>query len=209
MPPQPHQQTLEEWAGSQHLGLTLVFTDIVRSTAVGVRLGDNTWIEDLFDHFSQARELTKRYKCYVVKVIGDSLMVAFRTSSEAVRFAVDFSIDTGISYIGIRAGINSGEVQIRENDIYGLNVNLTSRIQSAVKAEGILVSESVKSDYDRTMGTSSGITFQPEEFHLKDFGNTWLWRAQSESLGEAWRAQQKARFALLMRNWRPVPRMPR
>ena len=201
-------KTLEDWAGSKHLGLTLLFTDIVKSTAIGMKLGDRTWIEDLFVHFNQARGLAVRYDSCVVKVIGDSLMVAFRSSTQAVECGLEFAMFTGIDYIGIRVAINSGEVQIRENDIYGLNVNLTSRIQSAIKAEGILVSDAVKSDYDKRVGSSSGITFLPEEVNLKDFGKKVLWRAESEALSEARRAQQKARFALLMTTWRPVPRMP-
>lgn len=72
--------TLEEWAGSQNLNLTLVFTDIVDSTLIGKKLGDRRWIDDLFLHFSQARSLTNFVDCFVVKVIGDSLMMAFRTS---------------------------------------------------------------------------------------------------------------------------------
>jgi class 3 adenylate cyclase len=209
MVPEEESKTLEEWAGSQHLNLTLAFTDIVKSTAIGLRLGDDVWIDDLFDHFSQAREIARRHKCYVVKVIGDSLMIAFRTSSEAVRFAVDFSINTGISYIGIRAGIHSGDVQIRDNDIYGLTVNRTSRIQGAVTAEGILVSDRVKTDFRGTMGSSSGIIFEPEDVSLESFGKQTLWRAKSESLTKAWSTQRRARNALLTAGWRPVPRMPR
>jgi hypothetical protein len=44
-------QTLEDWAGAQDLGLTLVFTDIVDSTNIGIKLGDIRWIENLFVHF--------------------------------------------------------------------------------------------------------------------------------------------------------------
>lgn len=88
--------TLEEWAGSKHLSLTLAFTDIVESTKIGIKLRDPDWIDDLFKHFSQARELASHYDCYVVKVIGDSLMMAFRVSSEAVEFAVAFSINTSV-----------------------------------------------------------------------------------------------------------------
>jgi len=40
--------TLQQWAEADHLGLTLLFTDIVESTAIGIGLGDNTWIEDLW-----------------------------------------------------------------------------------------------------------------------------------------------------------------
>jgi class 3 adenylate cyclase len=124
--------SLEEWAGSQNLNLTLVFTDIVDSTLIGKKLGDRKWIEDLFTHFSQARALTDFVDCFVVKVIGDSLMMAFRTSTDAVDFALGFLMDTGVEHIGIRIGINSGQVHIRENDIYGLNVNFTSRVQHAL-----------------------------------------------------------------------------
>jgi class 3 adenylate cyclase len=190
-------ETLEDWAKANHLGLTLVFTDIVESTDIGIKLGDTKWIEDLFTHFSKARTLALWYDCHVVKVIGDSLMMAFRTSSEAVDFATEFAVDTAIDYIGIRVGINSGEVQIRENDIYGLNVNFTSRVQHASRFEGILVSNSVKRDYEKTRGTGSDIQFKEMEKELKSFGKEYLWLAQSESLTKAVGAQRKARARLL------------
>ena len=47
-------------------------------------------------------------------------MMAFRTSTDAVDFALAFLMDTGVDHIGIRVGINSGQVHLRENDIYGL-----------------------------------------------------------------------------------------
>ena len=62
--------TLEDWAGAQNLGLSLVFTDIVDSTRIGIRLGDTKWIEALFEHFSIARIIALKYDCYVVKAIG-------------------------------------------------------------------------------------------------------------------------------------------
>jgi class 3 adenylate cyclase len=129
LPQEERPKTLEEWARSKHLSLTLIFTDIVQSTKIGIKLGDTDWIEDLFLHFDRARELASHYDCHVVKAIGDSLMMAFSAPSAAVKFAVDFSINTGVDYIGIRVAIYSGEVHIRDNDIYGLTVNHTSRVQ--------------------------------------------------------------------------------
>ena len=126
------RRTLEEWAGSQHVSLGLVFTDIVKSTEIGKKRGDAKWIDDLFTHFTKGREIASRFDSYVVKVIGDSLMVAFRTASDAVSFALEFEENTGVDYVAIRVGINSGDVEIRENDIYGLNVNFTSRVQHAL-----------------------------------------------------------------------------
>ena len=189
--------TLEKWAGSQHLGLTLVFTDIVDSTLIGVKLGDDKWINDLFVHFSRAREIASGYDCFIVKVIGDSLMMAFRTSSQAVKFAMDFATNTGVDHIGIRVGINSGEVQIRENDIYGLNVNFTSRVQSASARERVLVSNSVKRDYEKTLGTGSSISFRKYETDLKSFGRETLWKAGTDSWFAAIKTQRKVRRTLL------------
>ena len=189
--------TLEEWAGSQNLNLTLVFTDIVDSTAIGRRLGDRAWIEDLFRHFSQARSLASHYDCYVVKVIGDSLMMAFRTSTDAVDFAVTFLVDTGVAHIGIRVGINSGQVHIRENDIYGLNVNFTSRVQHALPREGILISNSVKRDCEKTFGIDSPVRFNPREENLKSFGAETVYFTFLPGFRTAIRRQRPARALLL------------
>lgn len=136
------RKTLEEWAGLQHVSLGLVFTDIVKSTEIGKKRGDAKWIDDLFAHFTKGREIASRFDSYVVKVIGDSLMVAFRTASDAVRFALEFEENTGGEYVAIRVGINSGDVEISD-DIYGLNVNFTSRVQHALSGGGILAANSV------------------------------------------------------------------
>ena len=162
--------TLEDWAGSRHVSLGLVFTDIVASTEIGLNRGDAKWIDDLFAHFTIGRKIASRYDSYVVKVIGDSLMVAFRTASDAVRFAIDFEEDTGVEYIAIRTGINSGDVEIRENDIYGLNVNFTSRVQHALPGAGILAASSVQRDFNKRYGRHSVLEFTPREVDLKSFG---------------------------------------
>jgi len=190
-------QTLEEWAGAPHLSLTLLFTDIVDSTKIGIKLGDDTWIENLFVHFSCGRDISSQFDCYVVKSIGDSFMVAFRRSTEAVLFGLEFSMATGIDYIGIRVGINSGDVQIRENDIYGLNVNYTSRVQHSLEREGILVSNSVKKDFEKRFGSSSGVKFVPKIIELKSFGTENLWLAATPDWRQAMLRQRISRKRLL------------
>jgi class 3 adenylate cyclase len=192
--------TLQDWAGAEHLGLTLLFTDIVESTAIGIRLGDNSWIEDLFAHFSRARFYAAWYDYFVVKVIGDSLMMAFRTSSDAVRFAIDFANDTGVEYISIRVGIHSGEVQIRDNDVYGLNVNLTSRVQHILPQEGIVVTERVKRDYQRRLGLDSNGRFRERNFELKSFGKETVYLVRSTNSMNVIRIQRAAREKLLQSN---------
>jgi class 3 adenylate cyclase len=191
------QDSLQDWAGAQNLGLTLVFTDIVNSTSIGIKLGDTRWIESVFEHFSTARTLALLYDCFVVKVIGDSLMMAFRRPSEAVQFAVRFAGDTGVDYIGIRVGIHSGEVEIRENDIYGLNVNLTSRVQHVLPSEGILATQSVQKDYVRRHGMGTSVRFMPREVDLKSFGREVVFLVRDGKTMQAIRRQRAARHALL------------
>ena len=110
---------------------------------------------------------------------------------------MNFGENTGIEYVGIRVGINSGEVQIKENDIYGLNVNLTSRIQHSIPLEGIWVSNSVKRDYEKTFGVASGVMFRKKKRTLKSFGEEELWSVRTPSWLEAIKRQREVRQKLL------------
>ena len=196
--------TLEEWEGHRHLSLTVVFTDIVKSTQIGSALGDTKWIDDLSKHFAQARSLAASYDCYVVKVIGDAVMMVFRTPTDAVNFALAFATETGIDYIGIKVGIHSGQVQIRDNDVYGLNVNFASRVQhpSDSREEGIVVSNSVKENYERVSGWNSGIHFSRVDHKLDRFWDEQvLWRVVTQALNEAAIAQQRARSSVVVNQW--------
>ena len=133
-------------------------------------------------------------------------MIAFDAPSDALKFVVDFSINTGVDYIGIRVAIYSGEVHIRDNDIYGLTVNHASRVQGEIQREGILVGKSVMEAYNNTSGSLAQIRFSEEEKDLKDFGKEILCRANSTALRNARDAQRMARFDLLRSN---VPRESR
>jgi class 3 adenylate cyclase len=192
-----NKETLEEWAGAKRLNLALLFTDIVDSTGIGQKLGDNKWMEDLARHFQQGRELAQKYDCYVVKVIGDAFMVAFRNSTDAVEFAVEFSLNTGVDIIGIRVGIHAGQVQIMDNDIYGLNVNKTARIQSAIEEEGIYISQFIKDDCVKAFGSSTPFKFIRTPKELKNFGNTTLWHVITSDLALSYRKKRVQRNNLL------------
>ena len=192
--------SLEDWAGATNLTLTLVFTDIVKSTEIAKKLGDVRWIRNVSLHFLTGREIAAGYDSYVVKAIGDALMIAFKAPSDAVNFAMAFATDTGVDYIGIRIGINSGEVQIRENDIYGLNVNLASRIQHALVGDGIMVAGSVRRDYEQRFGEETGIYFRANEKELKGFGRETVFKLLSAELLDA-RAKVALARGRLLENW--------
>lgn len=127
-------------------------------------------------------------------------MVAFRTANDAVSFAIDFAQNTGVDHIGVRVGINSGDVEIRENDIYGLNVNFTSRVQHALPCHGILAANSAKRDYEKRFGEGSSVRFVPREVDLKSFGKETLYFVATSELRSAARNQQRARSLLLENN---------
>ncbi len=190
-------RSLEDWAGVKHLSLTLVFTDIVSSTALGQSIGDDRWIVDLAEHFRIGRKLAAEFDHHVVKVIGDAFMIAFRNSVEAVEFALAFSKNTGRDYIGIRAGIHTGRVEIMDNDIYGLSVNKAARIQSHSQREGILTSDPVKEDYVKAKGVIARGLFFPATGEVKNFAGTQLWQVLNAGLKSTYIATYKQRKNVL------------
>ena len=63
-------ESLESWVGTSRI-LAFVFTDVVDSTALGLALGDEQWMEVLRKHFAKARSLMSADKCYEIKMIDE------------------------------------------------------------------------------------------------------------------------------------------
>jgi class 3 adenylate cyclase len=174
---QPH--SLEEWAKSHHTALAMVFTDVVLSTRIAQKRGDRKWLGDVGDHFTKGRKLCWERGGYVVKVIGDSMLCVFRSAPAAFRFATKFYLDTGSPLILIRAGIHAGWVHVVGDDIYGLNVNLAARVQSAIRYDGITMSEAALSECVKESGSDFRRQFMDDRSLLKDFANTKYQRLKS------------------------------
>jgi len=156
--------------------LALVFTDIVGSTDLAVKNGDKKWIEILMQHFRQARQLKEACNGCEIKPIGDAYMVAFRTAADAFQFAWQFYNDTGHPQIQIRVAINVGQVRIVENDIYGLMVNYTSRVQHLLPGLGIMLSDVAKNDIVAELGKDlPEFSLIPVRKTIKSFGKQNLW----------------------------------
>jgi adenylate cyclase len=136
------------WAGSSRTTLALVFTDIVGSTALNMELGNEQMSRVRRAHLREARIIISNYKGYEIKTIGDSLMVVFRTATEALDFALALSTNTGHSKVRIRVGIHVGAIQIEEDDAFGSMVNYTARVESQAEGAEIWVSERAKKDID-------------------------------------------------------------
>lgn len=149
------RQTLQEWAGADEgagTQLSLVFTDVVGSTAMAQSVGDEEWIQIISAHFKQAHKLADKHGGFIIKLIGDACMVAFRGSVKAFNFTKEFYVDPGHPELSIRAAINTGHVYMMGDDIYGMMVNLTARIQKEISGFGIGVSSHVASDLRNAFG---------------------------------------------------------
>ncbi len=186
-------QTLEEWAGSSRM-VALVFTDIVDSTSLANKLGDEQWIEILLNHFQQARWLMSGFDCHEIKIIGDSFMVAFRTAVDALDFVLAFHEDTGDYRIRIRAGIHVGPVRFIDNDMFGMMVNYTKRVESTDNPHWIVVSDEAKHhiDYEKA-SRHSNIRFRPRSVEFKGFTELQnVWRVYYPQIREIIREKVKA-----------------
>lgn len=120
---------------------TLLFTDIVDSTLIATRLGDSAWRDLLGDHYERVREQLTRFRGREVKTTGDGLLAIFDAPARAVRCADAVrtaAIDAGL---GIRAGINTGEVELVADDVRGLAVHEAARVMAAAGPGEIFVSK--------------------------------------------------------------------
>jgi pimeloyl-ACP methyl ester carboxylesterase len=124
---------------------TVLFTDIVDSTQQAAAVGDTEWRSVLDAHFSLARSQLRRFRGREVKTLGDGILATFDGPARAVRCAQ--AIVSGVRPLGIaiRAGLHTGEVEIREDDdIGGIAVNIASRVSHLAGSSEVWVSSTVK-----------------------------------------------------------------
>jgi class 3 adenylate cyclase len=121
---------------------TVLFTDIVDSTQCAAALGDMEWRSILDAHFSMARSQIRRFRGREVKTLGDGILATFDGPARAVRCAQ--AIANSVKPLGIanRAGLHTGEVEIRDdNDVGGIAVNIASRVSNLASSSDVLGSK--------------------------------------------------------------------
>jgi class 3 adenylate cyclase len=131
--------------------LTMLFTDIVGSTAAAERMGDQRWAEVLAHHDRTVRTVVAGHGGTVVKGSGDGYLIVFTSARQAVLAAI--AIQRAVASpdaagpagpILLRAGLHTGEVVQRDGDVFGRNVIAASRIASEAAAGQVLVSSLTK-----------------------------------------------------------------
>jgi class 3 adenylate cyclase/alpha-beta hydrolase superfamily lysophospholipase len=139
---------------------TVLFTDIVGSTELASRLGDEAWRGVLDEHDDRVKEVVARYRGRHVQHTGDGLVATFDGPARAVECG--FAIRSALAPLGlhVRAGAHTGEIELRGNNIAGIAVHLAARIAAIGNSEEVLVSRVVK---DLVAG--SGLTFTDRGAH--------------------------------------------
>ena len=153
---------------------TLLFTDIVDSTTRAAEMGDRRWRDLLDQHHDLVRAELDRFGGREITTTGDGFFARFDSPAQAVRCAL--SATDGITSLGvqIRAGVHTGEVEVRGADLGGLSVHIGARVAAAAQPGEVLVSSTVK---DLLAG--SGVPFEDRgEYELKGVPGAWhLWAA--------------------------------
>ena len=134
---------------------TVLFTDIVGSTRLAAELGDQRWGELLERHDRRASDLVERFGGRMGEDAGRRAPGDLRGAAGRDLCARALREDLKADGIDIRAGLHSGEVDLRQGDVGGIGVHIASRVMAAAERSEILASRTV-----RDLVTGSEIAFQ-------------------------------------------------
>jgi class 3 adenylate cyclase len=148
---------------------TVLFTDIVDSTAQAAALGDRQWREVREQHDRIIRGQLARHRGVEVKTMGDGFLATFDGPARAVRCARSICRSVDTLGIAVRAGLHTGEIELGGSDISGVAVAIGARIGALAHGGEVLVSSTVK---DLVVG--SGLAFADRGEHvLKGVPDAW------------------------------------
>jgi class 3 adenylate cyclase len=134
---------------------TVLFTDLVGSTALAAERGDRQWRNLLEQHHASVRRELARFDGQEVDTAGDGFFATFDGPARAIRCAqaiVESVLPLGLD---VRAGLHTGEVELADGKVAGIAVNIGARVAAQADAGEVLVSGTVK---DLVAG--SGIEFE-------------------------------------------------
>ncbi len=123
---------------------SLLFTDIVDSTASLVRLGDAAWRELLAQHNETTRFAIDYYRGREMATTGDGFLAVFDSAGRAVEAAAMICHRAGDLGLAIRAGIHTGEVQLVPGNVRGVAVHAAARVMAMAGPQEVLVSATTR-----------------------------------------------------------------
>jgi len=164
------RELLDEEAQLDSVLATVLFTDIVGSTARQAELGDRRWAELVREHHAVVRGCLARYRGRELDTAGDGFFAAFDGPARGIRCAR--AIVDGVARLGIevRAGLHTGECRLVDDKMGGLAVSIGARVSALARPSEVLVSQTV-----RDLIAGSGLELADRgEHELK--GVPGLWR---------------------------------
>jgi class 3 adenylate cyclase len=134
---------------------TVLFTDIVGSTELALRLGDQQWRQLLDAHDKITRRELRRFRGREVNTTGDGFVATFDGPARAVQCAEAIIREALPLGIEVRAGLHTGECEVRGRDLAGVTMHICARVSDLAAPGEVLASRIV-----RDLVTGSGIQFE-------------------------------------------------
>jgi class 3 adenylate cyclase len=148
---------------------TVLFTDIVDSTAKQAELGDHRWKALVERHHAVVRDARERWRGVEIDTAGDGFYATFDGPARAIRCAQEIADRVHDLGIAIRAGIHTGECELINDKVGGITVTIGARVSALAGPSEVLISQTVK---DLVAG--SGLTFEDAgEHELKGVPDRW------------------------------------
>jgi class 3 adenylate cyclase/pimeloyl-ACP methyl ester carboxylesterase len=148
---------------------TVMYTDIVDSTARASAIGDAEWKTLLDRHDRLVEREIDRHRGVLVKSTGDGALARFDGPARAVLCGLsiaDAAPDLGLE---VRVGLHTGEIELRGGDIGGISAHVGARVAALAGPHEVLVSRTV-----RDLVAGSGLTFADRgEYELKGVPDRW------------------------------------
>ncbi|HYZ93009.1 MAG TPA: adenylate/guanylate cyclase domain-containing protein [Actinomycetota bacterium] len=122
---------------------TVLYTDFVDSTVQVASKGDRKWRDVLEAHDLMVDKIVHAYEGRLVKSTGDGILATFDGPARAVRCALEIRESLSTLGVEMRAGLHSGEIELRGNDIAGIAVHIASRVNDLAGPGEVLASRTV------------------------------------------------------------------
>ncbi len=162
---------------------TVLFTDIVDSTKRAAEMGDRRWREMLDAHESLSQREVERFRGRLIKTTGDGMLATFDGPARAIRCARSLADEArALGGMEVRAGLHTGEVELRGEDVGGIAVHIAARVMAEARPGEVMVSGAVP-----PLVAGSGIEFEDRgERALKGVPGEWrLFAVRSQSERES------------------------
>ena len=144
-----------EWTSARVVGIgpegpgervlaTVLFTDIVDSTARLQEMGDQPWQELLRLHNARLRDDLNSFRGREVKTTGDGFLAVFDGATKAVRCAGAMTRSAHDLGLAIRVGIHTGEVEFVGDDVRGVAVHAAARVMSLAGSDEVFMTSTTR-----------------------------------------------------------------